>query len=274
MSKNLPPQIVASLGKVIKRVRSIQTIKGGLATVAALIFSIVGVMILDWAFNVERSSVRWTLSLSALAITLFTAWRYVYKPLSKKITLTSVARWIETHHPEMHERISTSVEMAAHGEGASQSLINEVVKEAITDVAQLDPKSELTNKAVRTPIWTAATALGILLALFAAFPRIARNLFARAVAPFAQLGNANAGDVRFITEDNQIVTAGDSFIIEAAYTAGKEKRAVLIMKYPDGTTVRETMTEDSALSGLKPEERGISFRLPTHTTSQAEAVAP
>ena len=270
----LPPEIAASLRGVISRVRRIQALKGGLATSAALIFSLIGVMIIDWAFNIQSTPVRWALTISAMLITLITMWRYLFKPLARKISLTSVARWVETHHPEMQERISTAVELAGRGDAGSQGLIDEVIREATLDASNLDPKSELSTKAAKAPIWTAATAFGLLALLFALFPNITPILFARAVAPYADLGNAYSNSIRYITPDNQIVTAGDSFTMEAAYKASKEKRAVIILTYPDGTEVRETMTEDPSVAGLEAEERPLSFRLPTLPETSSNSPAP
>ena len=259
----LPPEIASSLRRVLGRVRRIQLLKGLLATLAALVFSLVGVMLIDWAFVVERTVLRWALSCSALLITLITFVRYVIRPLARRITLTSVARWVETHHPDMQERISTAVSLAGRGDAGSQGLIDEVIKEAALDANKLDPKSELSTRAARKPTWTAVTALGILGALFAFFPKITPLLFARAVAPYADLGNVYAYSVRHLTADQQVVTAGDSFTIEAAYKSEKEKRAVLILTYPDGTEVREQMAETPGLAGLQEGERPITFRLPT-----------
>jgi hypothetical protein len=260
---NLPPEIASSLRSVIARVRRIQSLKGGLATGAALIFSIIGVMIIDWAFNIESNAIRWALTISAMIITVITFWRYLLRPLSRKISLTTVARWVETHHPEMQERISTAVELAGRGNAGSQGLIDEVIKEAALDASKLDPKSELSTRAARTPIWSVATAVGLLALLFVCFPKITPILFARAVAPYADLGNAYSNKIRYLTEDQQVVTAGDSFTIEAAYKASQEKRAVIILTYPDGTEVREQMTEDLTVEGIEGDERPLSFRLPT-----------
>lgn len=260
---NLPPEIATSLRRVLGRVRRIQLLKGSLATLAALVFSLIGVMLIDWAFIIERPALRWALSGSAVLITLITFFRYVVRPLTRRISLTTIARWVETHHPEMQERISTAVSLAGRGDAGSQGLIDEVIKEAALDASHLNPNSELSTRAARTPTWTAVTALGILGGLFAAFPKITPILFARAVAPYADVGNVYANSIRYLTPDQQIVTAGDSFTVEAAYQASREKRAVIILTYPDGTEVREQMIETPGLVGLQEGERPLTFRLPT-----------
>ena len=134
--KQIPPEIASSLKKVLARVRKIQLLKGVLATGAALLFSIMGVMIIDWAFNIQVSAIRWALSLTALLITLATAWRYLLRPLMRRISLITIARWLENHHPEMQERISTAVELGGRGDAGSQGLIDEVVKEAVVDAGK------------------------------------------------------------------------------------------------------------------------------------------
>lgn len=260
---NLPPEIASSLRRVLGRVRRIQLLKGILATLAALVFSLVAIMLIDWAFVVERRALRWVMTGSALLVTLITFFRYVVAPLSKRISLTRVARYVETHHPDMQERISTAVSLAGRGDAGSQVLIDEVIKEAAMDASRVNASSELSAGAARKPTWTALTALGILGGLFACFPKITPLLFARAVAPYADLGNVYSYSVRHLSADKQVVTAGDSFTIEAAYKSEKEKRAVLILTYPDGTEVREQMAETPGLAGLQEGERPLSFRLPT-----------
>lgn len=271
--KSLPPAILERLRDVLRRVRRIQAIKGAFATCAALLLSLLAIMAIDWAFAIQSNAVRWALSLSALAVTLYCLWRYLLRPLGKRISYARIARWVELHHPEMHERISTAVELSGRGDAGSQSLLEEVVREAAMDASHLNPKQELTVKAARRPMWTAVSAVALLGGLFAIFPKVAPMLFARAVAPFADLGNANALKIRLMTEDRQVVTAGDSFNVEAAYAGRQEQRAVMILTYPDGTEVREQMTEDATVKA-SGEERGISFRFPTQPPAQLPNTQP
>jgi hypothetical protein len=258
----LPEPIRQRLKAVISRVRGIQLLKGLFATAAALVISLLCVMAVDWAFNVESQTVRWALSLVALAVTLITFCCWVVRPMSRKISLTNVARWVELHHPEMEERISTAVDLSGRSDAGSRQLIDEIVKEAVSDAAHLNPRQELTVKAARRPIWTAGVAGALLGLLFLLFPSVAPMLLARAVAPFAKLGNARALQVRFLTPDKQTVIAGDAFSVEAAGKNARGQRAVIILEYPNGEQVREQMNEDGGVKAVE-DETGYAFRLPT-----------
>lgn len=260
--QQLPPEIATRLRGVVRRVRMIQALKGTLAVGAAFVFSLIAAMAVDWAFDIRSPGMRWGLSLAVAAITGFSLWFWLLRPLARQISLISVARWVETHHPEMEERISTAVELSGRGDAGSQSLIEEVIREAVMDAGKLNPKTELGVKAARKPLCTAGAAVALLAALFACFPSITPILFKRALAPHRAFGNAHSADVRYLTADGQVVIAGDSFNVEAAYKAPREQRAVIVLTYPDGTEVREQMTEDSGLE-VKSEERGIGFRFPT-----------
>ena len=231
-------------------------------TCAALLISLLGIMAVDWAFNVSSQAVRWLLSLTAAAITLYTLWRCLLRPLSKRITYTRLARWVESHHPEMEERISTAVELTGRGDAGSHL---DRRSRARSRVGCLAPQpARRTFRARRWyPTWTAGVSFALLAALFALFPKIAPMLFARAVAPYANMGNAYAGSIRTLTDDKQIVTAGDSFNVEAAYSGAKDQRAVIILTYPDGTEVREQMNDDPGIKIAEDEDLPTTFRFPT-----------
>src|SRR6188768_2989164 len=175
--RNLPAPIVARLKAVISRVRRVQLIKVVFATLAVGIIAALVVMGIDAAFAVESKAIRLTLSLAALAVTCVALWSWLLRPLSHKISLTAVARWVETHHPEMQERISTAVELLGHPDDAgSADLLGEVVKDAINDVGQLNPKSELSGRIARRPVITALSAAAIMIALTIIWPKIMPRL--------------------------------------------------------------------------------------------------
>ncbi len=262
-SQSIPPQIMESLNAVIRRIRSIIFARGVLAVLGAALVSLVVIMCIDWAFDLEHKALRLLLTVSGLVVTLVTAWQYLLKPLARRLAYPTVARWLEQHHPEIQERISTAISLSKSDQGVPQGFVKQLLDQATADAAKIDPKKELTAKAARKPLWTAGIGGLALLALFIAAPSVFPVLFRRAVTPLADRGNIHSAAVRFLTADGQTVAMNDAFAVEAAYKASRDQRAVIVLTYPDGTEVREQMSEDGSLTTTQVDERGIRYPLPT-----------
>ena len=259
----LPQPIIDRLREVIARVRRLQWIKGSLLTLAAAVGAVLGVMAIDAAFSLEALPVRIALSSAALLFTAWVAWTWWFRPLCRKISLTAVARWVETRHPEVQERISTAVELLGAGHGTqdqgSRELLQAVVQDAVTDVGRMDPAQDLSNRRTRPARWLAGSAVAALLALCAIWPGQIPRLLARAVAPMADVGNAWADRLRVITQSH-VVAIGDPLSIEVALS-GKQDRVELHLTGPDGKPVVEMLQPDGSVP-VQPGESGYSLRLP------------
>ena len=68
----LPPELLARLDAMIRRVRILQLARGLLATLGVALASILVVMGVDAALVITSDAVRWGLSLAGLALTLLT----------------------------------------------------------------------------------------------------------------------------------------------------------------------------------------------------------
>jgi hypothetical protein len=259
----LPRPIIDRLREVIARIRRLQWIKGSLLTLAAAVGCVLGVMAVDAAFSLEAMPVRVALSLTGLALTVWTAWTQWLRPLRRKISLTAVARWVETRHPELHERISTAVELLDDKHGAddqgSQELLNAVVQDAVADVGRLDPAQHLSTRRTLPARWLAGSAVALLLGLAAIWPKQVPRLLARALAPMADSGNAWAHRLRVLTA-SQTVAIGDPLNIGVA-VRGSRERVELRMTGPDGRTLIELLTPDAGLA-LEDGESGYALRIP------------
>ena len=66
--------------------------------------------------------VRWVLLGTLVIGTVAAGWAWLINPLRRRITLVQVARWLETRHPEIQERVSTALELSGRSDaGASAS---------------------------------------------------------------------------------------------------------------------------------------------------------
>ena len=105
----LPPELLARLDAMIRRVRILQLARGLLATLGVALASILVVMGVDAALVITSDAVRWGLSLAGLALTLLTAYIALWRPLADRLTPVRMARIVETRHPELQERISSAI---------------------------------------------------------------------------------------------------------------------------------------------------------------------
>ncbi len=241
----LPEPILNKLGSMIRRVRRLLFIRGLCATLAVALACVLVIMSIDAALTLFSSSARWALSLGGLLITTIACIWFLIRPLSRRITLTEMARIIEIRHPELQERISTAVELLSSDDPdsikGSEELISAVVDSAIEDVDAVDPRSEF------NPIRTARVMaiMGgfaiIIAATLAIWPQQSWTLLTRAVAPFLDIGNAYADSLVVEPGDVRVVE-GDSVTITLAVNHKKLRRAEIRRQLNDETESVERMT--------------------------------
>ena len=162
--RRLPEPIVVKLRSLIARIRRVLWWRGVWFSLAALVAVLLVIMAVDAAFDLESVAARCALTLGGLAVVGSVAWRTLVRPLSRTLGLAQVARLVEIHHPEMHERISTAVELLGSKDAAalrgSDELLAEVVKSAVVDVGTVTPEKEYSSLPMKWPRRLAAGALG------------------------------------------------------------------------------------------------------------------
>ncbi|MGY8641975.1 MAG: hypothetical protein ACKVJU_12880, partial [Verrucomicrobiales bacterium] len=180
-----------------------------------------------------------------LAITLVAAWWFLVRPLSRKITMTNIARILEVRHPELQERISTAVELMSSEDPdsmkGSEELIAAVVDSAVIDVEKVDPKTEF-KPAKATKFMTVA-AVGVLMIamVMLIWPKQGWTLLTRALAPYLDIGNAYA-DTLVVEPGDLRVAVGEPVTIQMTVKHKRLNRAEIRRTLPDGTESVERMT--------------------------------
>ena len=228
--RSLPAPIVDKLRSLISRVKRIALLKGICATIAVGLGSLLAIMAIDAAVTLFSSSTRWSLTLSALGLTVLAGWWFVFRPLTKRITLTSIARYVEERHPELQETISSAVQLLTSDDPdeirGSEELIGEVVKTAVRDVKSVSTKEEFDASPIKK-YGTVALSLGGVMALaFLIFPKPAGILLTRAVAPFLEVGNAYA-DTLTVKPGDITVSAGSDVTVEMSIKHKRLNRATV-----------------------------------------------
>lgn len=226
----LPPEVGATLDRLILRARRIILLRGLLATAAVALAAVLVVMAVDAGFMIFNPVVRWALSAAALAVIVAAAVRWLVVPLGRPISRKAVARAVEVRHPEIEERLSTAVEMAGlpgdAGFGGSRELLAKVVASAAADAGTVDPEREFSSRSVKRFLWMAAVPAVVLAGALALWPRQSSILLMRAIAPFSEIGNAWSGRIREIT-GNVIVAKGEPVTLEVVIEDPNLARAEL-----------------------------------------------
>ena len=251
MKNQLPKQITERLEAILRRVRRIQFFRGMLGVLTLSLSAILVIIAADYFFAPLSTMVRWVLFVGLILVAVTSFWKLLLKPLSRKIELLQIARWLEVRHPEMQERISTALELAGKsGTGVSTDLIEELINEAELDAKSLDPEIEVQSRKAR--VWL-VPALGIaatFMLLFAIWPAQFGRLLARAVAPFSELGNAGA--VAFdIAPGNLEVLEDDSLEIRVLYQGSKNDILTLETTNENGDVTQERLSFSGEEDGKK-----------------------
>ncbi len=248
----IPDPIVALLRQTIRRARTVVIWRGACAVTAIGLGAFLLVMAAD-AVLILNTWLRYALSFPAYAVTLAAVFRFLIRPLARTFSLGGMARLIEMNHPEMQERLSSSVEllMAAGDRRAvrgSEALINALAAEAVRDARRVRPRQEVSPRAA-APYFAAAAGLTLVLAsLFAALPRQTACLLARAAAPFLNLPNVH-GITLSVSPGDTVLVAGGSVDVQVTLTSPRNLGVKLRQFTADGTMTRHNLSPGAAEKG-------------------------
>lgn len=241
----LPRPILDKLQSIIWRVRRLLLVRGIFATVAIGLLSLLAIMAIDASVTIFSSAIRWALSITGLLVTVGAGWWFLIRPLSRRLSLTHVARILEVRHPELQERISTAVELLSSNDPeeikGSEELIKAVVDSAVLDVQNVDPKREFKGGKAARFVKLAALCLSLLAVVLLVFPNHGWKLLTRAVAPFSNIGNAYA-DTMTVDPGDFRIAKGSEFTITMTVKHDKLRRAELRRLLESGTDSVERMT--------------------------------
>jgi len=261
----IPQPIVDKLVRLIRRVRWLIVLRGACATAVTAIGMLLAVMAIDATVTLFSLTTRWALTLSAYGATAFVAVWFLVRPLARSLTLTGTARAIETHHPELQERISSAVELLTSKDApelrGSDQLIRALVMQAADSARGLSPRREVTLRAARPYLIAAAAVAAIFATVFVLWPDQARFLLARASAPFINLPNLRARDLA-VTPGDVVILEDQRLQVEVDVPMRTVRGAYFRTVAPDGSETAEEMTPLLASSSG---ERRFAFTCPPAT---------
>ena len=228
--RHLPGPILNKMRVLIRRVRRVAICKGVLAVAATALLCLLAIMAVDAAVTIFSPAIRWGLTLTGFAITGAAAWWWVFRPATKRITLASIARFVEQRHPELQETLSSAIELLTSDDPdeirGSRELIGEVVKAAEREAARVSPSREIDAAAIRKSAMAAFSMVGVLALVFTFWPSPTTRLMLRAVAPFLEIGNAYA-DTLTVEPGDVRVAKGADLVINASVQHPRLNRATV-----------------------------------------------
>ncbi len=209
---HVPVEITRALRMVIRRARTGIILKGTAASLASALAAFLLLMALDAAVIIFSQTTRLVLSCAAYGLSAVSAWWFLLRPLAGSFTLKGVARILESRHPELQERISSTVEILTSddrpGIKGSEALIHALTEQAIRDATVIKPRAEAPLRPALPMVVTAVVVLALFASLLAVNPRNTLFLLARVAAPMVNLPNIHAMLVH--------VSPGDAVIAEHA----------------------------------------------------------
>jgi hypothetical protein len=247
--EGVPRPIVEKLRAVIRRARMVALLRGLIAVaLVALVALLVG-MAFDATITIFSYWGRAALSFTLLGATLIAAVVFLILPLRRTYSLAGIARIIEERHPELEERLSSSVELLSSRDAwelrGSEVLIAELAKQAVGQVGEVSPQKEFSLTVVARFAALLGAALLIFAVVFAIWPSTAALLVTRVVAPFANVGNVQAEDMQ-VKPGDIVIARGDSLHVEALVPHTRVRSARFFRTGADGRETSESMRSLSA----------------------------
>ena len=228
----------------MRRIRRIQLGRGLLRVLSVVLGGLFILVAMDYFLAPLSSGVRAVAFFCWLAAAAYGVFRFLLRPLTRKISLVRLARWLEERHPEVQERISTALELSDYPEGISPDLLRELSKDAAKDIGELNPNDEVRSERVKKSLWPVAVMVVALISLLAIWPQEMGRLLSRAVSPFSDLGNVGA--FRFTMNPGDLeVLEGDEVLIEMTYE-GELDGDLDFLVTKDGEVLSESLSPVSS----------------------------
>ena len=241
----LPKQIVEVLDRAIRRRRNVILLRGILAVAAVAIGMLLGLMAIDLLVTIVSSTVRWSLTLSALLIVFGSIGWFLVRPLARRMTLVRMAQLVDAHHPEFEERVSSTVELLSarkrRYDEASPMLLEALTNQAVQQVRAVEPRREFNLRSVRPFLAAVCAAVAVWVIIWFAWPTQTKKLLNRVLNPYAQSGNLRAADLE-VHPGHTKVGVGDPLRIDATLKVGGAQHATVLQQNATGEELRIPMT--------------------------------
>ena len=231
-NSRIPPALTAKLAGLLRRYRRTIVVKGLSAMLVVFLVGMLVVVGLD-RFLLMHWTVRTGLSVLVWLAALVVLWKFLLRPLTRVPALSALAASVEADHPELHEEVSSSVELLNSNERpefrASQELVDAVVQRAERDASRVDFASVIRTERARKYALAAVMLLLVLAGLWALWWTDVNQLLVRFMAPWANLPRVSS-TVLVVSPGDRVIARGDSQLITAVVTSGRASTCLLYVR--------------------------------------------
>jgi hypothetical protein len=273
MTVQLPPALRERLDHLAVRIRLLRFLRGLSVLVLALVVTAGLALLVDYLFDSQLPALVRCLNFVVwLGLGGLLGWAGLAS-FRRSIDPADLAAVIEQRHPELGERLTTSVELCEHGSAGcgSPALIDLLVRETEARTHPLDFRSVISGRS--TVLLSGLAAVLALAGLVPAitFPEETAHLARRFVLPWQT--PAPLPDYRFaVTPGDTVAARGRVLAISADLTPRNSrialpKTATLVVIATDGSETRSAMQPASN----KPSEFSIKYRVPGDFEYRIEA---
>ena len=143
--------------------------------------------VVDFGFDLRDSGLRWLLTIVFVAAGVASGCLFVLPALAYKPTEVQVARWIESVHPELSTRLSSSLEfLAREKQGQSSSLQQRIITETEHRLQQIDVSRSISIKPFLQAFAACAVVMSFWLLFSVSSPSTARASVSRLLMPWTE----------------------------------------------------------------------------------------
>ncbi len=241
----IPSAIAARLRALTRRARAVAAARGAAYTLGAFLVGMAAAIAVDlfvpmlWPASAMwfTPATRVALSGAVLGASLTIAGVWLIRPLRRRYSLTAAALTLERDHPELQERISSTVQLMLSRDPAvfrgSERMIGQVALAAEADSARVSPRQVIrTHRARRAWLLAGLIVAGVVVAA-AWQPRYFSLYVQRFVAPWNDTAQFRRTSVESITADRE-AARGERLVVEARCGGLFAQQAVLYVTWSNG----------------------------------------
>ena len=156
--------------RALRRLVRLHLTLGGFARIGAVcVAAALGTWALDWWLRLEFAQ-RGMLGTLALIVIAAAVWRYLLRPLSRRLASVDLALALERAFPQFGDRLVTAVEKCGMAEGMSPALLERVTAEAAEMAATVRPANALDRRRLLQHLSLGAVALVVTVLTAAMYP--------------------------------------------------------------------------------------------------------
>ncbi|MCB9954090.1 MAG: hypothetical protein H6824_24195 [Planctomycetaceae bacterium] len=237
-------QTLTQLAQIRSQVRIRLLLRGIACFLSVLLAALLIAGLLDWLLQLESSIGRWITLFCLLALSLWSAWRWLIRPLRRRISLTDIALQLERQDSQWGGRLAAHADLDEHANSG--------------DIPQLEHAWKTPTALPWRPVlWPAAGLVGLCFVigfLLTTYRQHVHVAFIRTVLPAEQIRWPRTTRLKLVTRDGTLLNAtraitvnsGQPLTLHARDEEGPPpKQVIWEIKHPGGRIEKHAAKQTS-----------------------------